>query len=62
MGPTAPLRRPSPAVSPPLPVARLHGAEADFDRAQRSVVGALAVAVLWFLPIAALALTIALTT
>jgi len=61
MGPTAPLRRPLP-VAPPLPVARLHGAEADFDRARRSLAGAIAVALLWLLPVAALALTIALTT
>jgi hypothetical protein len=62
MGPRAPLRRPSPVVSPPLPVARLHGPEADFDRAQRSVAGGIAVALIWLLPIAALALTITLTT
>jgi hypothetical protein len=49
-------------VAPPLPVARLHGAEADFDRARRSLAGAIAVALLWLLPVAALALTIALTT
>jgi hypothetical protein len=61
MGPTAPLRRPSP-TAPSLPVARLHGAEADFDRAQRSIAGAIAIAVIWLLPIAALALTIAVTT
>ncbi len=61
MGPTAPLRRPS--VPPPaLPAARLHGAEADFDRAQRSVAGAIVLAIVWLLPIAALALTITLTT
>lgn len=61
MGPTAPLRRPT-ATTPPLPVARLHGAEADFDRAQRSIAGAIALAIIWLLPAAALALTIALTT
>lgn len=60
MGPTAPLRRP--AQTSPLPIARLHGAEADFDRAQRSLAGGIAVALFWLLPIAALALTIELTT
>ena len=57
MGPTISIRRPSPALST-LPVARLHGAGADFVRAQRSVAGAVAIALVWLLPVAALALTI----
>ena len=61
MGPTAPLRRPSPAP-PAVPAARLHGAEADFDRAQRSLAGAIALVIIWLLPVAALALTITLAT
>lgn len=60
MGPTMPLRKPTEV--PPLPIARLHGAEADFDRAQRSVAGGIAIALAWLLPIAAMAVTIAVTT
>ena len=43
-------------------MARLHGAEADFDRARRSVAGGIAIALAWLLPIAAMAVTIAVTT
>jgi hypothetical protein len=43
-------------------MARLHGANADFDRAQRSLAGGLVVAVVWLLPLVAVALTIAWTT
>ena len=59
MGPTISIRRP--ATAPPLPMARLHGAEADFDRAQRSVAGAVAIALVWLLPVIAMAVTIAVT-
>jgi hypothetical protein len=60
MGPTISIRRPS--TAPPLPVARLHGAEADFDRAQRSIVGAVAIALVWLLPVLALVMTIGFTS
>ena len=46
-------------TGPPLPVARLHGAEADFDRAQRSVAGGVAIVLVWLLPVVAIAVTIA---
>ena len=61
MGPTLPIRRRVGSTVPPLPVARLHGSEADFDRAQRSLAGAIAIVLVWLAPIAALAMTIAMT-
>ena len=61
MGPTMALRRRAP-THPALPLARLHGAEADFDRARRSLGGGVAIALVWLLPVAAMALTIAVTT
>lgn len=60
MGPTISIRRPS--MTPQLPIARLHGADADFERAQRSVAGAIGIALMWLLPIAAMAMTIGLAT
>lgn len=60
MGPTMSLRRP--ATGPGLPLARLHGAEADFDRARRSFAGGFAVVLVWLLPAIAMAVTIAVTT
>lgn len=55
------IRRRTP-TGPGLPMARLHGAEADFDRARRSMAGGIAIALAWLLPIAAMAITIAITT
>lgn len=58
MGPTISIRRPS--TVPSLPIARVHGAGADFDRAQRSVAGAMAIGLIWLLPVVALVITIGL--
>jgi len=60
MGPTLSIKR---APEPPtLPVARLHGRDVAIARAQRTAIAALALVLVWLLPVVALALTIALTT
>ena len=59
MGPTISIRRPT--TTPPLPIARLHGADADFNRAQRSLAGAVVIVLMWLLPVLSLAATITMT-